>query len=258
MSFVLDIALLTPVAFGASCDPAAISAALGTAERAFPTGDAPSMEAALFSVRKGLACTRDPMSPELCAQVHRAYALQHWLQGDQTGARLELQAMLNADPHYQLPDLIVGERHPLRAVLTQAEEVVPTWTDAPGSGWVLVDGVKTGAVPREQPYLLQSLKADGKAGGARLVERSPQEGSGARGRVDKRAALRITGAGLGVAAIGLYGGAWASRGSYEDAVTARDNERIAHTYGATNGLSIGSVVALGLGAGAAVSAQLVR
>src|SRR5262249_11241098 len=179
--------------------------------------------------------------------IERGYALGRWLAQDPIGGRLSLQAMLDADPHAELPLVLVGERHPLRETLTEAEEVMPTWVDAPGGGWVLVDGVRTGAVPSNQPYVLQGLKPDGRATGARLVERTRQEGANEGHPGAPRTALRLTGLGLGVASAALYGAAWASHGSYEDAVLARDNPRIGEAHSWTNALSIGSVAALGAG-----------
>jgi hypothetical protein len=260
--FLLGGTWAAPLAY-AGCDPATIEGALKTVEQAFPSGDLKSVEESMFVVRKSMACVREPLTPALCSRVHRAYALQHWLENDSAGARVALEAMLNADPKATLPVLIVGERHPLRGVLVAAEEVTPSWVEAPGSGWVLVDGLRTGAAPRQQPYVFQPLKEDGRALGARLVDHPSGEGGGPSvprlgGGSGNKALLRWTGVGLGVVSASLYGGAWATRGAYFDAVGTGTNDDIGRLHATTNGLAIGSLVTFGLGTGALVSAQLVR
>ncbi|MEQ1564433.1 MAG: hypothetical protein ABMA64_02260 [Myxococcota bacterium] len=256
---LLSVHWAAPLAHAAGCDPATIETALTSAEKAFPSGDAERLEQQMFVVRKSMACTREPLSPTLCSRIHRGFALQRWLEGDPEASTNALGAMLHADPYATLPNLVVGDRHPLRIALLDAEEVVPSWTDAPGGGWVLVDGLRSGAVPVGQPYVLQPLKDDGRAGGARLVDRPTSEPArGGSTGSGKRTRLRLIGAGLGVVSATLYSSAWVSRGAYFDAVEAGDNFRISRSYGNTNGLAIGSVAALGLGTGAVVAAELLR
>jgi hypothetical protein len=157
----------------------------------------------------------------------------------------------------------VPSEHSLQGLLRLAEESPLSWTRAPASGWVLVDGVRTGAVPIGQPYVLQTIKGDGKAGGARLV-RSLTEGpggshggsSGSSGGANPKRVLRWTGVGLGVLSAALYGGAWAANRSYHQAVVAEDNARIGATHMTTNVLSVGSVAGASLGVGAVVTSTL--
>jgi hypothetical protein len=244
----------------AGCDAEAVSSAVQSAEEAFVGGDPKSMGVALAGVRRALGCIREPVSPGLCAEVHRAHALGAWLNADQPGAVGSLRAMLHANPRQDLGLEVVPREHALNGLLLLAEESPLSWTRAPASGWVLVDGVRTGAVPVGQPYVLQTIKGDGKAGGARLV-RSATEGSsgsslGSSGGGNPRRVLRWTGVGLGVVSAALYGGAWASNRSYYRAVAAEDNARIGATHMTTNLLSVGSVAGASLGVGAVISSTL--
>lgn len=244
----------------AGCDPTGLDAALDAADRAFLTSDPKAMSVAIGQVRKSLSCARVAVAPETCARVHRARALDAWLAADPDGALGSLRGMLHADPRAVLTPPVIPERHELRDLLVTAEESPPSWTEAPGGGWVLVDGLRTGAIPVGQPYVLQPLKSDGQFLGARIVDRPAAAGTGraAPGATRGRAALRWTGIGLGVVSAGLYGAAWMSNAAYQDAVLAADNPRIGAYHTTTNALSIGSVASLSIGFGAVLGAQAIR
>src|SRR5688500_13555248 len=154
----------------AACDPSAIEGALATAERSFGAGDQRSLEKALKDAKGSLACLREPIPPASCARLHRARALQASLAGDADAVAASLRAMLHAAPLSTLPVSIVPARHPLHQALVQAEEATVTFTEGPGSGWLIVDGLRTGAVPVGQPYVIQRTKPDGRTLGAKLVD----------------------------------------------------------------------------------------
>lgn len=151
----------------AGCDP--IDPALAAAERSFGAGDGKALARALADVEDALACVRDPVPPATCARVHRALALEASLAGDAEAVAEALRAMLHADPLAALPSPLVPDRHPLRAALVQAEERTTTFVEGPGKGWLVVDGIRTGAVPVGQPYVLQRTKPGDRTLGARLV-----------------------------------------------------------------------------------------
>lgn len=232
----------------AGCDAGAISSGISEAERAFKGGDLKGMDETLSSLRRSLACVREPVAPALCAAVHRTHALRAWLYADESSAVGSLRAMLHADPRATLPIELIPRAHGLQMLLMQAEEAPLQWSRAPSSGWVLVDGVRTGAVPVGQPYLLQPIKGDGRAGGAKLI-RSAEQGAVRTGSGPKRA-MFWTGASLSIVSAGLYGGAWAANRGYHRAVLAEDNDRIGSLHTTTNLLSVGSLAAVSLSASA--------
>lgn len=218
------------------------------------------MDEALAGLRRSLGCARAPVSPTTCAAVHRAHAMRAFLDADEAAAIASLRAMLHADPRALLPREVVPDGHALEFLMLKAEESPTEWTRAPAGGWVLVDGIRTGAVPVGQPYLMQPIRGDGKAKGARLM-RVIADGSAPLkmlrgGDSGPKRALRYTGVGLGVASAALYGGAWASNRAYHRAVVAEDNTRIGTLHGSTNLLSVTSVVAVGLGLGAVITAEI--
>lgn len=233
-----------------SAMPGGLDAAIAAAEGAFASSDDRTMAAAIAEVKRSLACAREPVPPTMCAGVHRVRALEAWLADDRAAAVGSLRGMLHADPRADLPSGLVPPRHVLRELLIDAEETTVSSSDAKGHGWLLIDGVRSGAVPVGQPYVVQQLRDGDAAARARIVEGTPRrDGREAAGH--GRRALGWAGLGLGVASAGLYGGAWVSHGAYRSAVAIEDDARIGALHTSTNALSIGSVVAAGLGLGVA-------
>lgn len=238
-----------------ACDAATLSRSLDAAEAAFGANDTQSLAAALGDVKHDLGCARQAVSAADCARVHRARALAAFAAGDPGAARLSLRAMLHAEPFLTLPDTLVPADHPLRAELRLAEETLPRWTEAPGKDFLLVDGLRTGAIPVDQPYVAQKLSGDGVPKGAKVIE-AGDAGRSSGGGSGGRAGLRAAGAALGVLGGGLYGGAWASNAAYHRAVDdATDDARIGRLHGTTNALSIASTGAL-IGAGGLLISSL--
>ena len=158
----------------ASCAPSELDAALSAAEDSFTAGDARAMGRALKDARRSLGCVREPLTPELCARFHLSRALEASLLGDAPMVATSLRAMLHADPLAVLPTDFVPMGHPVRYAMIQAEETALSFVEGPGSGWLLVDGLRTGAVPVGQPYVLQRTRSDGRTLGAKLVESAGQ------------------------------------------------------------------------------------
>lgn len=189
MSPLLAFLLLTPLEARAGCDPTQLEGALTAAEEAFVTGAGDNMDDALSAMKKGLSCTREPVLPATCARIHRARALGAWLVTDPEEALGSLRAMIHADPRFSLPDNLPIQ-HPLRRLLIDAQESQMAWSPAPSPGWVLVDGLRTGAVPMGQPYIAQRLKDDGQSQKARLVVQRIVAPESPRGRSPARTPRR--------------------------------------------------------------------
>ncbi|MEZ4238275.1 MAG: hypothetical protein R3F59_19415 [Myxococcota bacterium] len=162
---------LAAPARASGCDPSALDQALDAVDRAFVASDDKAMGDAVKLVRKAVRCYDAPVPPGTCARIHRARALAAWLDGEEIDAVAWLRAMLHADPRTELAPDVVDPRHRLRTLLLWAEEEPNSWTEGAGHHWLLVDGVRTGAVPAGQPYVVQPLRDDGTAQHAKLVDR---------------------------------------------------------------------------------------
>ncbi len=203
-----------------------------------------------------MSCVDFELSPQLCARIHRASALTHWIEGDDLGSLRSLRAMRHADPTLGLPRL--GPEHPMRRQLVQAEEADAAWSPSGVKGLALVDGLRTGLVPVEQPYVLQLLDEDGSPLKPRIVERLAAASEPSSPAKPVARTLRWTGLGLGVGAAALYGSAWGTRAAYFRAVDDGNDDAIGSKHATTNGLAIGSVVLTSLAAGAILGAEAVK
>jgi hypothetical protein len=264
IALLMNTLSLLTVPARAGCDPVALEQALDAADQAFVASDEPAMSSAVKAIRKSVGCIDGPVPPGTCARVHRARALAAWIDGDEDQAVSWLRGMIHADPGIELPTGVVGDRHRLRVLLVAAQEHPIAWMEGPGKHWLLVDGLRTGAVPVGQPYVLQPVRDDGQPQRAKIVDRWRSDAGRPRavGRTapgsstsSAQRAMRWTGLGLGAVSVGLYGGAWAANGAYQGAIEQRDDARIGRLHTTTNALSIGSVAAIGLGAGALLSAE---
>ena len=200
---------LTVTHAAAACDASDLAPSLADTEAAFRAGDAVAAHLANQRTRRALPCVREALDPTAAAQIHRSTALARYLQGDQSGVDRSMRAMLHADPQLELPIDLVPVDHPLRAAKVRAEEVVPQWSPKLRQE-ALIDGVRSGAVPVDQHYVVQRLRNDAVSDGF-LVQRSNLFRSLGMGvRVRNRAtgapkALWWTGLGFGVAGVGLLG-----------------------------------------------------
>lgn len=245
----------------AGCEPTDLELNLEATESAFTADDAGTALRALSRARRALGCTSEALSATTCARLHRATALTRWLKDDRSGAELALRAMIHADPLLSLEPQLLPEEHPLHRVRISAEEAQVSWS-ASIEEEALIDGVRTGAVPLGQPYVIQHLEDDRITGG-RWVQRSGGRGprlplpdhseSSPRAR-----ALWYSGLGLGVSGVVLYGGALGARASYNSAVEAGNDLLIGPRHTATNALSVGAVSTALLSAGALTASEILR
>ncbi|HHO51321.1 MAG TPA: hypothetical protein ENK18_10710 [Deltaproteobacteria bacterium] len=242
----------------AGCDPAALERNLEAAEAAFTAGDPSTAQRTLSRARRVLGCTPEALSATTCARLHRATALTRWLKADQGGAEQALRAMIHADPLLSLDPELLPATHPLHRLRILAEEARMSWSDAIAEE-ALIDGVRTGVVPIDRPYVIQHLKGDTITGG-RWVRRSDtslplpdHSESSPRAR-----ALWYSGLGLGAGGAVMYGAALGARASYNQAVEAHNDLLIGPRHTVTNALSIGSVSAAALSLGALTASELLR
>ena len=257
---LLLLALASPA--HAACDAADLGPSLEDTERAFVDGDMLAAHQATVRARKAVGCAREPLAPELVARVHRATALSRWLLEDDRGVERSFRGMLHADPRLPLPVDLVPAEHPIQLDRMAAEEAVVSWHPSLNKP-SLVDGVRFGAVPVDQHYLVQRLKGD-------AVVRSKLHTSlplGKRIKVimvdhhqSSRPARRLWYAGLGSAAVslGLYSGAVVSRLRYNGANGGSDPDRADRLFRTTNALSIGASVAALTSIGTFTAGEIIR
>jgi hypothetical protein len=253
----------------AGCDVASLQAAIDDAERAFADLDRATFEASSQEAGFTLACLDEPLTPVQCAGYHRLKALRAFLAGDHGGATLSFQAVVAVQPGYQLPPAMAPSGHPLHTDFHAAMQY-PAGTNfslaEPAEGWITVDGRRIGEAPAGRPFLFQRFdrsgvvlatawipvgspvpdyrragESDGSTLPAPVTATSPVPAPlGEPIRKQGKAALRGIGIGLGAAALGMYGGSFASRNQYDGAVYDGDEQGIRRGHGTTNGLVIGS------------------
>lgn len=191
-----------------------------------------------------LACTTDPIDAVRAAQVHTVLGLYEQQRGDLDLAARHLLAAWEAAP---LVAPVVEPDAALKQASVQLQEQhfqsSRPITPLPTAPVRRVDGLPAAWRTTTVPALVQ---VDGL--GAQLV--SPTRGSNAAAATKSgpKMPLLIAGIASGVVAGGLYGGAWAARGQYEQAVSSgADDASRQSAHGLNRGLSVASVGALGLG-----------
>lgn len=191
-----------------------------------------------------LACTREPVDPQRIAEVHTVLGLfQHQLGDTDLGARHLLAAWEAAPltpPAIAVPDELRAAHMQLQEQHFAALRPVAT---LPGIEPTRVDGLFATWRTTGMPALLQP---NGR--GVELVTPSTRGATATTKKGGPNTGLLVAGAIAAVAGGGMYGGAWAARGSYNDAVaTGADDDTIRGAHSTNRALSIASVGALGLG-----------
>jgi hypothetical protein len=245
-----------------ACDSTALAAAIGRAETAFTAMDSTGFDGAMVDARASFDCQTDPLTPILCADYHRVLGLDAFLRDDGPDAVLAFHAALNTTPGYDLPTTIAPAGHPLRTQFEQAKLVAPGGTfdlAPPQEGWLSVDGQRTETAPAGRPFVLQRLDDGGNVVETLYVElgapipQYPVAGGGkvasnGTGKKKRSGVLIGTGIALGVASAAMYGAAFVTRADYDQAVIDGNVDTIEGAHTATNGLVIGSIGALAVGA----------
>lgn len=257
----LALALALPPSARADCDAKAISSLVSTAETAFRHMDATLFEQASAELDRTLACQTEPLSAIQVAAYHRVRALAAFFAEDEPSTVLAFQAALATMPGYVLPQEIAPDGHPLRklfddAKLFSAGEAFEL--PEPVDGWVTVDGTRTRTAPAARPFVFQWLSSAGQVRETQYVSVGTpvptyavapvpsvdldSDTTVTRPKREHKVSAALVGAGLAVGALagGAYGGAFALRGQYDDAVLEGDEGRIRSLYAATNGTLGGS------------------
>ena len=200
---------------------------------------------------------------DLIARVHRATALSRYLLEDERGVQRSFRGMLHADPRVPLPLDLAAVDHAIQLDRMAAEETLPEWNPKLRKP-SLVDGVRTGAVPVDQHYVVQRTKGE-RVTRSRLHTTMPLPKRIKVIMVDHHqsapAPRRLWYVGLGSAAtsVALYSGALVTRLQYNSAnQRPRDRDRAQRLFTTTNVLSVGAGVAALTSVGTLTAGEILR
>jgi len=187
-----------------------------------------------------LACHTAPLTPALAARVHTLYARAYG--DDPDRAAQHMYAAWEAQP-LMAPGLPAD--HPAAARLVLLQEGLATSPAASPAPFLQVDGAASTWVRSGQPFVAQ-----GPGRPPALVDATRPFAVPEAGRSDANRGFLVAGIASGAVAIGMYGGAWATRARYQDLV-ATDGPNVSRqlNHDWTNALSVGSVIGAVAGAG---------
>lgn len=255
----LAVIFTMATAGAADCDAESLQVAIAGAESSFLKLDAEGFERNRAVVQDALGCQTAPVAPGDCALIHQLEGLAAFLADDVGGTLDAFRSAFASYPAYRLSTELAPEGHPLREQFLQARSAAPSASvelPRPRHGEIYVDGLRSRIVPSDRPFLVQHVLPTGavQTTYATHVDAVPTYEARNREKPRKRVMLGI-GIGSGVAAAALYRAAFASRAQYDAAVEVGDTERIEQTFRTTNGLVVGSAVALVTGAGLVIGSR---
>ncbi len=219
----LGVALALPALPAAAACPQAtttldLRAAIATSDAAFLATDAAAFRLADDSVREGLLCVSELISPELAAAIHRAHAVRAFLDRELQGAELLFSAARRLDPLFDWPEDLVPAGHPLRAAYVGRDpaQITTTPVPTPDEGVVAFDGHLGAGRPQGVPTVFQLLNLDGTPRQTLLLQPYEEVPPYRARPLRRRRPLVVASVLTSVASLGLYAGAVASRRRYDD------------------------------------------
>ncbi len=136
--------------------PAEISSALEEAMVNYAVLEQEAFEVATDRALRGLECLKEPIPPELAAQLHRVVGIRLLVTGDEPGAREALVASARLEPSYKLSATVAPEGGSLDEAWKAATTAGPGIRVPFGQPvTALVDGVQGVDRPQTGPYVLQ-------------------------------------------------------------------------------------------------------
>ncbi len=245
----------------AECDVATLQATIERAEAAFVEMDENGFAVAAAGARNTLDCLTEPLTPVSAAGFHRMNALEAFLKGDHAKTIVQFQGVRGSQPGYELPADIAPEGHPLRVDFEKSAQFSDASRfplDEPETGWLLIDGTRSSEAPGGRPFVFQWVQSPGAVGKSGWVDVGAAlptypvkpEPVVAPVEPEKKGGSALTWVGVTSTLIGagLYGGAFVTRGAYDDAVAAGDEAKIRSSHTTTNLLAGGGAALLGGGA----------
>lgn len=174
--FAVAMLLATPA--WASCTDlgaADLARARVDAEAAIEGLEPDRLVAIADTLHADVRCVREPLTTHDIAALYRVLGFAAFVE-DRDMARQWFAAARALDPDYQLPPVLLSERHPMRRLYDEStpQDVPRRPTPPPSVGLLRVDGVEATTVPEGRPYLLQHVGPDG---GVLLTEVVPSDGA---------------------------------------------------------------------------------
>lgn len=258
VSAFLGMILATVPAMAADpCEADGVMTATQAANARVVAADVLGFEREVARLSSEIACLREPVSPDLAADVHLTFGLWHWAHREDELAVASMRAARRAAPSRLLPDSLFPQGDALRVAFEEARTDGPVATvRAPASRAIWFDGVDTRERPLDRPTLVQVGGLDGLPSVSRVLlpaDRVPSPPWVHKQRRD----LAIVAATTGAAAIGLYAGAWAVHAQFDrrsaDDVPGLERDRLN-----ANRLSIAALVSGLVSVGTGLTAAVLR
>lgn len=206
------------------CDPALLDLAIEAVERAYVARDSRSVKDTIGLAEASLCGAATPIQH---AQLHRARALANLLADDADSASVHLRAANAAFPLLGAEGPLADDKALTRAWM-QAQEIPIVWSVS--DRIAVVNGLESPLRP-DTP----------------LNKRGASKGSGT--------GFLLAGVAIALVGGGLYGSAFATRSSYEEAIMEEDFSKLRPLHTTTNALTItgiglmaggGSLIVVGL------------
>jgi len=206
-----------------------------------------------------LPCVGDAVPPALARRTHTLIGLHFLAIGDESNAKLSLEAAHAAEPEADLDRRLIPEGHPAEA--WWADDAAGKKTHKvpePRVGSVAFDGEHTRARRAELPQVFQLFDETGHARFTQyLAPRQPLPSYAAIPR--QRNLLIGCSAGATAASGALFAGSWATRGALlrgaQDPTTPADT--LDSQRATMNGLAVTSAALFGVGTGCGIGALLI-
>ncbi len=157
---------------------------ISRADASFAHMNEKAFHAARWEAETALGCLGEPIQTGQAAAFYRMQALGAFLDDDHARTVAWFRSVMAVAPHYQLPDSIAPDGHPLRIDFEVAVGTTPLAGEPvkrPASGVVRVDGRVATQLPKDRPYVFQWIDGDGKIRMSRIVQiglASPQYATG--------------------------------------------------------------------------------
>ncbi len=201
--------------------------AISAAESAFAGLDEDGLRGAYSLSREILLCLEGEVEGMMAAAFHRTTAMVAFLEGDRQRVLHEFNRARLLDLEYEIPARVAPEGHPLWLLYQESKTMGEGQLERgipPAGGWLVVDGVRSGARPLDADVVVQVYATDGKRSETLFLpagEDMPTWGVGSvltRENIKKPAAIAT---GVTAVATGLlYGLSWRSRRIYDGPMTA--------------------------------------
>lgn len=139
-------------------------AANAKGEVAFSDLDEEGLEAAYLESKEALSCMQGEIQGMMAASFHRMTGMQAFVAGDRERVLQEFNRARLLHQGYAIPDNVAPKGHPLKVLYQESKTMgegelqrgIP-----PDGGWLVVDGVRSGARPVAADVFIQVYTLDG-------------------------------------------------------------------------------------------------